>query len=143
MNTVRPQIKEKNQHFDIFIRNIIVEDVYCDSIRLNQILINLLSNAMKFTPVEGNIKIYLSQEEIPGDENHVRCHFRVKDNGMGMSPEFQKKIFETFSREDSTRVQKTEGTGLGMAITKYIVDAMNGTIELKAKKEKEANSILY
>lgn len=76
-----------------------MEDVYCDSIRLNQILINLLSNAMKFTPVEGNIKIYLSQEEIPGDENHVRCHFRVKDNGMGMSPEFQKKIFETFSRK--------------------------------------------
>ncbi len=136
VNIVRPQIKEKNQHFDIFIRNIIVEDVYCDSIRLNQILINLLSNAMKFTPVEGNIKIYLSQEEIPGDENHVRCHFRVKDNGMGMSPEFQKKIFETFSREDSTRVQKTEGTGLGMAITKYIVDAMNGTIELKSEKGK-------
>ena len=136
VNIVRPQIKEKNQHFDIFIRNIIAEDVYCDSIRLNQILINLLSNAMKFTPAEGNIKIYLSQEQIAGDENHVRCHFRVKDNGMGMSPEFQEKIFETFSREDSTRVQKTEGTGLGMAITKYIVDAMHGTIELRSEKGK-------
>lgn len=136
VNIVRPQIKEKNQHFDIFIRNIIAEDVYCDSIRLNQILINLLSNAMKFTPAEGNIKVYLSQENIPGNETHVRCHFRVKDNGMGMTPEFQEKIFETFSREDSTRVQKTEGTGLGMAITKYIVDAMKGTIELKSEKGK-------
>lgn len=136
VNIVQPQIKAKNQHFDIFIRNIMVEEVYCDSVRLNQILINLLSNAMKFTPEEGNIRVYLSQEPLPEENGRVRCHFFVKDDGMGMAPEFQKKIFESFSREDSARVQKTEGTGLGMAITKYIVDAMNGTIELKSEQGK-------
>lgn len=136
VNMVQPQIKAKNQHFDILIRNIMVEEVYCDSVRLNQILINLLSNAMKFTPEEGNIRVYLSQEPLPEENGRVRCHFFVKDDGMGMAPEFQKKIFESFSREDSARVQKTEGTGLGMAITKYIVDTMNGTIELKSEQGK-------
>ncbi len=133
VNIVQPQIKAKNQHFDIFIQNIIVEDVYCDSVRLNQILINLLSNAVKFTPEEGRINVYLTQEELPKETGRIRCHFRVKDNGIGMTHEFQEKIFETFSREDSARVQKTEGTGLGMAITKYIVEAMGGTIELKSE----------
>lgn len=136
VNIVQPQIKSKRQHFDIFIQNIFVEDVYCDSVRLNQILINLLSNAMKFTPEEGRINVYLTQEELPEETGRVRCHFRVKDNGIGMTDEFQKKIFESFSREDSMRVQKTEGTGLGMAITKYIVEAMGGTIELKSEQGK-------
>lgn len=133
VNIDQPQIREKNQHFDIFIQNIEIEEVYCDSVRLNQILLNLLSNAIKFTPSDGKINVYLTQEASPAGENYVRCHFRVKDDGIGMSEEFQEKIFETFSREDS-KVQKIEGTGLGMAITKVIVDMMEGTIEVDSKQ---------
>lgn len=132
VNIVQPQVKSKNQHFDIFIQSIEAEDVYCDSVRLNQILINLLSNAIKFTPEEGTIHVYLRQEKSPVGENHVRCHFRVKDNGIGMTPEFQEKIFEQFSREDNLRVDRTEGTGLGMAITRCIVDAMGGSIDVQS-----------
>lgn len=132
VNIIQPQIKEKSQHFDIFIQNIESEDVYCDGVRLNQVLINLLSNAIKFTPVKGRINVYLSQEPSPSGEKYVRCHFRVKDNGIGMSKEFQEKIFDSFSREDS-KVQKIEGTGLGMAITKYIVDKMEGTIQVQSE----------
>lgn len=130
VNIVQPQIKSRNQHFDIFIQKIECEDVYCDSVRLNQILINLLSNAVKFTPEEGRVNVYLSQEPSPVGENFVRCHFRVKDSGIGMEPEFQKTIFDTFTRAHDSKVQKIEGTGLGMAITKAIVEAMKGTIEL-------------
>lgn len=130
VNIVQPQVKARAQHFDIFIQNIETEFVNCDYVRLNQILINLLSNAIKFTPEEGTINVYLSQEDSPLGEDYVRCHFRVKDTGIGMTPEFQEKIFDTFTRADTTQVQKTEGTGLGMAITKCIVDAMKGTIAL-------------
>lgn len=132
VNIVQPQIKAREQHFDIFIQEIECEDVYCDSVRLNQILINLLSNAVKFTPERGVINVYLQQEPSPLGEKYVRCHFKVKDNGIGMDPEFQKTIFETFTRADDSAVQKIEGTGLGMAITKAIVEAMKGTIELKS-----------
>ena len=132
VNIVQPQIKAREQHFDIFIREIQAEEVYCDSVRLNQVLINLLSNAVKFTPEGGDIYVYLQQEASPMGENYVRCHFRVKDSGIGMTEEFQKKIFETFTREENKQVQKTEGTGLGMAITKAIVDAMGGSIALKS-----------
>jgi len=130
VNIVQPQIEARNQHFDIFIQNVAAEEVYCDSVRLNQVLINLLSNAIKFTPEEGTINVFLSQEPSPKGEEWVRCHFRVKDTGIGMTPEFQKTIFETFTRERSIQVDRTEGSGLGMAITKYIVEAMEGTIEL-------------
>ena len=106
--------------------------MYCDSVRLNQVLINLLSNAIKFTPEEGTINVFLSQEASPAGDGWVRCHFKVKDNGIGMTPEFQKTIFETFTREKNLQVDKTEGSGLGMAITKYIVEAMKGTIELES-----------
>ena len=133
---IQPQIKSKNQVFDVFISNILAENVYCDGVRLNQVLINFLSNAYKFTPEGGEIHVYLSQEESPRGDDFVRVHFRVKDSGMGMTPEFQKKIFESFSREDSTRVHKTEGTGLGMTISKYIVDAMEGTIEVHSEVRK-------
>ena len=130
VNIVQPQIKARGQHFDIFIQRVETEEVYCDSIRLNQILINLLSNAIKFTPEEGYINVYLDQEPSPRGEAYVRCHFRVKDNGIGMDREFQEHIFDTFSREKSANVDKIEGTGLGMAITKSIVDVMDGDIEL-------------
>ncbi len=135
VNIIQPQIKERRQHFDIFIENIESEEVCCDGVRLNQVLVNLLSNAIKFTPEEGTINIYLYQEASPAGDSYVRCHFRVKDNGIGMSQEFQRKIFETFSREDN-KVQKIEGTGLGMAITKFIVGMMGGTIEVESEQGK-------
>lgn len=131
---MQPQFKSKNQQFDIFIQNIIAENVMCDSVRLNQILLNLLSNAHKFTPDEGRIDVYLSQEISELGENYVKNSFIVKDNGIGMSEEFQKEIFSSFTREQNNRVDKIAGTGLGMAITKHIVDAMGGTIEIKSKQ---------
>lgn len=136
VNIVQPQIKAKHQHFDIFIRKIEAEDVFCDNVRLNQILINLLSNAVKYTPEGGRVNIYLEQEPSPLGSNYVRCHFGVKDNGIGMTPEFQKTIFDSFTREKNTQVEKTEGAGLGMAITKCIVDVMKGSIEVTSEPGK-------
>lgn len=133
VNIVQPQVKERQQHFDIFIQEIITEEVHCDSVRLNQILINLLSNALKFTPEGGRINVYLQQEPSPVGDSYVRCHFRVKDTGIGMTEEFQKKIFDTFTREEKAQIDKIEGTGLGMAITKAIVDAMKGSIEVQSE----------
>jgi len=130
---VQPQMKTKRQKFNVSVNNIKQENVYCDSVRLNQVLLNLLSNAIKFTAEEGTISMSLTQEDSPIGEDYIRTHIYVKDNGIGMSEEFQKKIFESFTREDSMRVHRTEGTGLGMTITKYIVDAMKGTIELHSE----------
>ncbi len=136
VNIVKPQIESRKQHFDILIQDIQAEEVYCDSVRLNQILINLLSNAIKFTSEGGRINVYLRQEASPLGDRYIRCCFRVRDNGIGMTPEFQKTIFDTFTREKTERVERTEGTGLGMAITKCIVDAMKGTIELQSEPGK-------
>lgn len=136
VNIVQPQIKAKRQHFDVFIHDIDCENVYCDSVRINQVVINFLSNAMKFTPEEGRITVSLYEEKSPAGEDYVRVHMIVSDTGIGMSPEFKDKIFDSFSREDRKRIQKTEGTGLGMAITKYIVDAMKGTIEVESEQDK-------
>lgn len=131
---VQPQIKAKKQNFNIDIGNVLTEEVYCDSVRLNQVLLNFMSNAIKFTPDGGNIQIALSEESSPLGDDYVRIHIRVKDNGIGMSEEFKKTIFDSFTREDNKRVHRTEGSGLGMAITKYIVDAMNGTVEVSSEK---------
>ena len=133
---IQPQVKAKKQKFDIFIDNICREKLYCDGVRLNQVLLNLLSNAVKFTPEGGCITMTVSQENSPKGEGYVRTHFIVQDTGIGMSEEFQKVIFDSFAREDNSRVHRTEGTGLGMAITKYIVDKMEGTITVESHKEK-------
>lgn len=132
VNIIQPQVKSKGQHFDIFIRNIETEMVCCDDVRLNQVLLNLLSNAIKFTDQGGRINVYLSQETSPKGPEYVRCLFKVKDNGIGMTEEFQKKMFETFTRED--RARKIEGTGLGMSITHFIVEMMGGTIEVESRQ---------
>lgn len=132
---VQTQVKGRNQNFNIHIDNIIAEDVYCDSIRLNQILLNLLSNAVKYTQEGGTIELSLYQENDPPQkgDSYVRTHIVVKDNGAGMSEEFLTQVFDSYTREDSLRVHKTEGAGLGMAITKYIVDVMGGTITVESK----------
>ncbi len=136
VNIVQPQIKEKNQQFEVIINDIMTENVCCDSVRLNQILLNFLSNAIKFTPEGGKIQLSMEEEESSRGKDWVRIHLMVKDNGIGMSEEFSRKIFDSFTREDSARVQKIQGTGLGMAITKYIVDAMGGTIDVKSEHGK-------
>ena len=133
VSIIQPQVSSRKQKFDVFIRNIQTEWVCSDGVRLNQVLLNLLSNALKFTPEGGTITLTVEQEDSPLGAEHVRTHFRVRDTGIGMSEEFQKRIFDSFVREDSTRVKKMEGTGLGMAITRYIVDAMHGTIEVQSK----------
>ena len=133
VNIVQPQVNAKSQRFDVYVYDISTEHVYCDSIRLNQILLNLLGNAIKFTPEGGTIRAVLYEEASPLGPDYTRVHLRVKDNGIGMSEQFKEHIFESFSREDSSRVQKTEGAGLGMAITKYIIDAMNGSIEVESE----------
>ncbi len=131
----QPQVKAKKQQFDVFIHDISTENVLCDSVRLNQVLLNLLSNAIKFTPEGGEIHMALYEEASPKGDGFVRIHIEVRDTGIGMSQDFQKHIFDSFAREDSARVHRTEGTGLGMAITKYIVvDAMGGTIEMDSKQ---------
>lgn len=136
VSIMQPQVKAKKQNFDIHVENILTENVWCDGVRLNQILLNLLSNATKYTPEGGSIQLSLSEEKSPKGENYVRISIKVKDNGIGMSPDFLKKIYESYSRADGTRVHKTEGAGLGMAITKYIVDAMEGTIDIQSEPDK-------
>ena len=133
VSIVQPQIHTKNQQFNVSIHDISAENVYCDSVRLNQVLLNFLSNAIKFTPDGGRIDLSLYEEPSDKGEDYIRTHILVKDTGIGMTPEFQTKIFESFAREDSARVHKTEGTGLGMSITKYIVDAMGGTIQVQSE----------
>ncbi len=135
VSIVQTQVKSKEQNFNVHIDNIVAEDVYCDSVRLNQILLNLLSNAVKYTPENGTIQLYLYQEPSPETKGgqYIRTHVRVKDNGVGMTEEFVQHVFDSYSREDSARVHKTEGAGLGMAITKYIVEAMGGNITVRSK----------
>jgi len=134
VSIVQPQIKAKHQKFNISIFNILSENVHCDSVRLNQVLLNLLSNAIKFTPENGSIEVSLHEEESPKGEEYARVLIKVKDNGIGMCEEFRQHIFESFAREDNKRIHRTEGTGLGMAITKYIVDAMKGEITVQSQQ---------
>ena len=111
------------------------EDVYCDKTRLNQILLNLLSNAIKFTPAGGTVSVRVRQ--LAGKVRGCgQYEFRIKDNGIGMSQEFAQKIFEPFERERTSTVSRIQGTGLGMAITKNIVDMMGGTIEVQTAQGK-------
>ena len=134
VSIVQPQVHAKKQTFNVSIHDINTENVCCDGVRLNQVLINLLSNAIKFTPENGTITLTLREEQSPLGDDFVRINLEVKDTGYGMSPEFTKRIFESFSRENTDRVHKTEGTGLGMAITKYIIDTMGGTITLESEQ---------
>ena len=117
------------------------EDIYCDKTRLNQVLLNLLSNAVKFTPAGGTVSVRLKQ--FPGAVKGSGLYeIRVKDNGIGMSAEFVKKIFSPFERERTSTVSRTQGTGLGMAITKNIVDMMGGTIEVQTEQGKGTEFIV-
>lgn len=134
VNIILPYTKAKNQRFDLHIHDITAENVWGDSVRLNQALLNVLGNAVKFTPEGGNIQLDLHQTPSEKGENYIKVHILVIDNGIGMSNEFQGKIFEAFMREDNARVQQTQGAGLGLSITKHIVDAMEGSISVESKQ---------
>ena len=133
ITTIQGQATAKQQELALNIGKLDCAGVYSDGVRLHQVLLNLLGNAVKFTPVGGRVEFGLSEEPSPKGEDRVRLHFVVKDNGIGMTKDFVQHIFESFAREDNRRVQKIEGTGLGMAITKYIIDAMGGSIEVKSE----------
>ena len=132
---VSGQIFAKQLELYMDVMDVTDEDVYCDKTRLNQILLNLLSNAIKFTPAGGTVSVRVRQ--LAGKVRGCgQYEFRIKDNGIGMSPEFAKKIFEPFERERTSTVSGIQGTGLGMAITKNIVDMMGGTIEVQTAQGK-------
>ena len=132
---VSGQIYAKQLELYMDAMDVTDEDVYCDKTRLNQILLNLLSNAIKFTPAGGTVSVRVRQ--LAGQVRGCgQYEFRIKDNGIGMSQEFAKKIFEPFERERTSTVSRIQGTGLGMAITKNIVDMMGGTIEVQTAQGK-------
>ena len=135
------QIHAKQLELYMDAMDVTNEDVYCDKTRLNQILLNLLSNAVKFTPAGGTVSVRIRQ--CPGTQKGSGLYeIRVKDNGIGMSQEFVKKIFSPFERERTSTVSRTQGTGLGMAITKNIVNMMGGTIEVHTEQGKGTEFIV-
>ena len=138
---VSGQIFAKQLELYMDVMDVTDEDVYCDKTRLNQILLNLLSNAIKFTPAGGTVSVRVRQPagKVRGCGQY---EFRIKDNGIGMSQEFAKKIFEPFERERTSTVSRIQGTGLGMAITKNIVDMMGGTIEVQTAQGKGTEFIV-
>ena len=130
---VSGQIHAKQLELYMDALDVTDEDVYCDRTRMGQILLNLLSNAIKFTPAGGTVSVRVRQ--FAGTvRDCAQYEFRVRDNGIGMSPEFAQKIFEPFERERTSTVSRIQGTGLGMAITRNIVEMMGGTIKVQTEK---------
>lgn len=131
LEMVRPQIKEKKHELRVHIHDLVHENVIGDSLRIQQIFINIMSNAVKYTPENG--KIDLTIREKPVKMTKTGCYeFVFQDNGIGMCPQFLEKVFEPFERAEDERVNKTQGTGLGMAIVKNIVQMMDGQITVES-----------
>ena len=132
---VQNLVNEKNQNLHIDMQDIAHKNVFTDKLRLNQVLLNIVGNAIKFTQAGGDITIQVIEKPF-SEKGYTTVEFSVKDNGVGMSKEFLGHIFETFTREYSTTVSGIQGTGLGMAITKNIVDMMGGDIRVESEKGK-------
>ena len=129
---IQGTVYSKKQDFYIDTKDMLHEDIITDRLRLTQVLLNIISNAVKFTPVGGMIHVGISEQPC-GKEGYTMVIFRVKDNGIGMSPEFQEHIFDSFTREHTVTENGIGGTGLGMAITKNIVDMMGGRIQVESE----------
>ena len=131
-NISQSTVKEKNINFSFNVDNIEYEYLYADQLRLNQIFINILSNALKYTEPGGSVCVNMREEEsdVPGS---IKLIYQVTDTGIGMSPEFMANMYQPFSRETDSRVNSIQGTGLGLAITKKMVDLMNGTIDCESE----------
>ena len=135
VNISQPMIKEKNLEFSFHIDRMETEYLYADQLRLNQIYINILSNAIKYTEPGGRVSVDLREENSPAS-GCVRLVYAVADTGIGMSPEFIETMYQPFSRQVDSRVNSVQGTGLGLAITKQMVDLMGGTIECQSEQGK-------
>ena len=133
-NVFRSQAAGKNQTFTIQTTHLQHENVLCDKVSLNRVLNNIISNAVKYTPEGGHILFEI--EELPREGHYARYKFVVQDDGIGMSPEYQKHLFEPFTREESSLTNKVQGTGLGMAITRSIISQMGGSIHVESQQGK-------
>ena len=131
---IQPSVASKQLDFLLDTVDVVDEDIIADKLRLTQILLNILSNGVKYNKTGGMISLRIKQEKNAPD-GYATYHFIVKDTGIGMSEEFQKHIFETFSREETATVSGIQGTGLGMAITKKCIEMMGGTIEVTSKED--------
>ncbi len=140
-NIIQTQMHSKQLSFFMDTVDVIDENIYCDKLHVNQVLLNLLSNAIKFTPSGGTVAMTIRQKP-RAPKGYGSYEIRVKDTGIGMSPEFIKHIFEPFERERNTTASGIQGTGLGMAITKNIVDTMGGTIEVHSEQGKGTEFII-
>ena len=129
---VRPQAKAKEQHFNVNVLGVRDDLVVGDKLRINQILINILTNAVKYTPKGGTISFELRQKPSLRP-SFVTLQFTVADNGVGMSPEFMDTLFDPFTREESSVTNRVQGTGLGLAITKNLVELMGGAISVESE----------
>lgn len=131
-NILQADIHAKQLELQIDTVDVFDEDIFCDKLRLNQVLLNLLSNSVKYTSAGGIVSLRITEK--PGSlKGYATYEFCIRDNGIGMSEEFVEHIFEPFEREQNSTISGIQGTGLGMAITKNIVEMMNGTIQVKSK----------
>lgn len=140
-NILLNQMHSKKLNFYIDTIDVVDEDIYCDKLHLNQVLLNLLSNAVKFTPEGGSVSLIIKQKH-GAPEGYAKYEIRVKDTGIGMDPAFIDKVFDPFEREATSTVSGIQGTGLGMAIAKNIIDMMGGTIEVVSEQGKGTEYIL-
>ena len=140
-NIIQTQMQSKQLNFFMDTVDVVDEDIYCDKLHVNQVLLNLLSNAIKFTPPGGSVALTIRQKH-GAPAGYGRYEIRVKDTGIGMSKEFAAHIFEPFERERTSTVSGIQGTGLGMAITKSIIDTMGGTIEIETEQGKGTEFII-
>ena len=135
LTLTKPAIDEHHHQLEVHIEHIEHEAVCGDSLRIQQVFVNLMSNAVKYTPDGGNITLTIKEK--PNGFSELGCYeFSIEDNGIGMTPEFQKIMFEPFSRADDHRTTKVQGTGLGMAIARNIVNLMNGDIQVESAPNK-------
>lgn len=133
ISIAQPQVKEKDMDFEVHARGVKHEYIFADELRINQILINLISNAIKYTHAKGSVRLDIEEQPSDRGANMIRHIYTVSDNGMGMSEEFMKTMYSAFTRDTDSRINTIQGTGLGLAITKQMVDLFGGTIDVKSK----------
>lgn len=143
VSILRPQAEDKDISLDVNMHDIIYETLSADPLRLNQIITNLLTNAVKYTDNGGKVLFDISQSRLPDDDEKIRLKIVVSDNGIGMTKEFQETMYNSFTRALDSRTNKIQGTGLGLAIIKQLVDLMNGSINCKSELGKGTTFTVY